>query len=180
MDNKKDHIAFKERESYVHRDGRRVERYVGNLGLFGSLYRTREASRYFVPLVLTLLHFIVYKQLSLKLTILLHDDTRLLGTVWRKGQKVKKGTEKEQGRVLGMMSLVKAILVHLPPTPNKVERHSFYSLEMTFRTVGLLTLGRQRSGTCRQGAKADKAQSGGSCSIIRNQPMRAGGSLMLP
>ena len=37
MYNKKDSIAYKERESYVHRDGRRVERYVGNLGLFGSL-----------------------------------------------------------------------------------------------------------------------------------------------
>ena len=36
MYNKKDHIAFKERESYVHRDGRRVERYVGKLGLFSS------------------------------------------------------------------------------------------------------------------------------------------------
>ena len=36
MYNKKDYIAFKERESYVYRDGRRVEWYVGNLGLFGS------------------------------------------------------------------------------------------------------------------------------------------------
>ena len=33
---KKDYIAYKERQSYVHRDGRRVEWYFRNLGLFGS------------------------------------------------------------------------------------------------------------------------------------------------